>query len=147
MVGDIVPRDVRSKMMRAVRQHGTGPEIEVRKVLRALGSSFRTCNRDLPGSPDIANRRRRWAIFVHGCFWHGHQNCAKTKGGMSGRIPASNRLFWEEKIRGNRIRDRRKCRELRNRGFRVLTIWECELRDVAKVKYKIGRFLAQAASR
>jgi DNA mismatch endonuclease (patch repair protein) len=68
-------------MMKAVKQTNTGAELEVRKLVTALGSRYRLGNRDLPGSPDLANRTKRWAVFVNGCFWHGHKNCPKTKGG------------------------------------------------------------------
>ena len=74
--GDIVSAETRSQMMRAVGQKATRPELQVRRLLRELGVGYRVVNRDLPGSPDVANRRRRWAIFVNGCFWHGHRNCA-----------------------------------------------------------------------
>ena len=118
-------------MMRSVRQRDTVPEIRVRQLVSQLGYRYRLNRRDLPGSPDLSNETRGWAIFVHGCFWHGHRNCKKTKGGRSGRVPAKNSSFWSEKLAANRARDARKSRELRRAGFRVLTIWECELRDEA----------------
>ena len=140
---DIVSREVRSRMMRAVGQRDTGPEIAVRRILRNLGIGYRVRNRDLPGSPDIANRKRCWAIFVHGCFWHGHQNCQKTKGGESGRIPKQNRAFWTEKIRANRKRDKRKESELRRAGYRVFVVWECALQNPEAVRRRLARLLAE----
>lgn len=92
-------------------------------MLRDLGASYRVQNRDLPGSPDIANRRQHWAIFVHGCFWHAHVKCRYAT------IPKRNRKFWELKFAANRARDRRVVNELRARGFDVAVVWSCELKD------------------
>lgn len=140
MTSDIVDSSTRSRMMKAVRQRGTRPEMEVRRLLRDLGIHYRVSNKGLPGTPDLANRSRRWAIFVHGCFWHGHRNCAKTKGGQNGRVPKQNRAYWEEKIRNNRERDARKERELTSLGFRVLVVWECELRERPKLVSRLRDF-------
>jgi len=139
--GDIVSKAKRSEMMRAVRQRGTTAERAVQVVLRDLGARYRVNHAGLPGHPDFANRSRGWAIFVHGCFWHGHRHCRKTKGGARGRVPASNSAAWESKLEANRERDARKERALRDLGLRVLTIWECELRDSTKLQGKIARFL------
>ncbi len=138
---DIVTPEVRSRMMRAVGQRDTAPELAVRAILRDIGVSYRVKNRDLPGSPDIANRRREWAVFVNGCFWHGHRNCSKTKGGSKPRLPASNRTYWGQKIPENRRRDARKCRELRRQGFKVMIVWECELRDRSALRVRLWRAL------
>ena len=139
MAADIVPASQRSAMMRAVKQHGTSPELAVRGILRDLGVAYRVHNRDLPGSPDMANRRRHWAVFVNGCFWHGHRNCSKTKGGRGSRVPKKNSEFWRKKLEDNRRRDARKCRELRARGFRVLIVWECQLRESDVLRERLGR--------
>lgn len=80
-------------------------------------------------------------MFVHGCFWHGHWNCRKTKGGTHWRVPASNRSYWADKIKANRGRDRRKSLQLRELGLRVLVVWECELRDRDHVRAKLGEFV------
>lgn len=109
-----------SKRMAAVRQKDTGPELAVRKVLSALGHFYRVRNGDLPGSPDIANRSRRWAVFVHGCFWHRH-GCTRTT------TPKSNREFWLQKFDANVRRDRRAQRALRAMGFNVIVFWECHV--------------------
>jgi len=127
--------------MRAVGQRGTGPERSVRQLVRRLGHHYRINNRNLPGSPDLSNRTQGWAVFVHGCFWHGHRNCAKTKGGRSGRIPVTNRGFWREKIDANRERDARKAAQLRGIGLRVCIVWECELRNELALTRKLRRFL------
>lgn len=138
---DIVSPEVRSRIMRSVGRRDTRPELIVRRLVRDLGVFYRIENRDLPGSPDIANRSRGWAIFVNGCFWHGHRNCRRTKGGKNRIIPRSNQKFWMEKIEGNRARDERKQRELRRLGFRVLTVWECEIAKPESLPRRLRRFL------
>lgn len=130
-------------MMRAVRRRGTRPELAVQELVRALGFHYRLNNKSLPGSPDLSNKRGGWVIFVHGCFWHGHRHCKKTKGGRDGRVPASRAAFWADKLATNRARDRRNARQLRAMGFRVLTVWECELRDLDGTRGRLARFLRQ----
>lgn len=120
-----------------VRQHGTDPELAVRAMVSALGHRYRTHNRDLPGSPDLANRTRRWAVFVHGCYWHSHQGCRRAT------VPKNNRAFWEAKFAANRARDARALRALRRAGYRVAVVWECELveapeRAVSRLRRVIG---------
>ncbi len=107
--------------------------MEIRRLLHAVGVRYRTMNKDLPGSPDIANRKRRWAIFVHGCFWHGHHRCRRAT------VPKRNREFWIEKFAANRERDRRKKSQLRALGYRVLTIWECEIVPRSKATRRLLR--------
>jgi DNA mismatch endonuclease, patch repair protein len=105
--------------MRSVRQKDTAPEVAVRRHLHAAGLRFRLHPANLPGRPDIVVPKRRTAIFVHGCFWHGH-DCAH------GRVAArSNAAFWATKIEANRQRDRRNAHQLRQLGWIVETIWEC----------------------
>ena len=90
-------------------------------MLRSVGVAYRKNVRGLPGSPDFANRSRRWAIFVQGCFWHAHRGCRRaTK-------PKSNSLFWSEKFARNRARDAKAIVLLRRQGFRVVVVWECEI--------------------
>lgn len=122
--------------MARVRQSGTWTEALVGELLRELGGRFRPNVRSLPGSPDFANKARKRAIFVHGCFWHGHECCNKAG------LPKTNAQFWEEKQRRNRERDARAETQLKGRGWRVLAIWECELSDVPKVRARLKRFLA-----
>jgi DNA mismatch endonuclease (patch repair protein) len=109
-----------SARLARVRQSSTAPELVMRRALAALGHRFRTRNRDLPGSPDIANRKRRWALFVHGCFWHRHPGCSRTT------TPKRNRRFWLDKFQANRTRDGRAQRALAALGYRVVVVWECE---------------------
>lgn len=90
-------------------------------MVHALGARFRVSNRDLPGSPDLANRKRLWVIFVHGCYWHRHPGCRRTT------TPNRNRQFWIEKFERNVARDRRVQAELRSGGFEVGVVWECEI--------------------
>ena len=142
---DIVSPATRSRMMKAVKQANTRAEIEVRELVTALGGRYRLRNRDLPGSPDLANRTKRWAVFVNGCFWHGHKNCSKTKGGAGSRIPRVRHHFWRNKLQDNRRRDARKCQELRHRGFRVVIVWECQLRNIAQLRRRLLRFLSSHA--
>lgn len=123
-----------SKRLSRIRQRDTGPELVVRQLLHALGHRFRVRNRDIPGSPDIANRRRRWAVFVHGCFWHAHPGCPKAT------IPKRNRDFWEFKLSANSARDRRAIAQLRDAGWRVETVWECELSSADR-RVKVARRL------
>lgn len=133
-----VPTDpLRSRIMRAVRRRGTSPEIEVRSALSRLGFRFRENVTGLPGSPDLANKRRKIAIFVHGCFWHRHASCSRAS------TPTRNFDFWNEKFVTNVRRDRRKARELRRLGYRVLVVWECDTRDPVKLERKLARMLAR----
>lgn len=122
MTGRPAPSDPhRSALMAGVRQKGTSAELTVAGVLRSLGHAYRLNVRGLPGSPDFANRRRKWAVFVQGCFWHHHTNCRRAT------VPKSNAEFWRTKFTSNRARDARAIRVLRAMGFRVVTVWECHV--------------------
>jgi DNA mismatch endonuclease, patch repair protein len=129
---DKVSADQRSRNMAAVRSHDTKPEKVVRSILHSLGLRFRLHQRSLPGSPDIVLRRHGAVVLVHGCFWHGHE-CRR------GKMPSSRQDFWIPKLAGNRERDARQVRELNALGWRVLTIWECEVKDVAKLSRRLAR--------
>lgn len=131
----LVTDPVTSARLARIRQRDTRPELVVRKHLFAAGLRYRVLNRDLPGSPDIANRERRWAIFVHGCFWHHHAGCSRAT------VPKRNHRFWLDKFEANRARDRRAVLLLRKMGFQVFSIWECDTRHVHKVESAIARFL------
>lgn len=113
----------RSALMARVRQKGTAPEMAVRRLVHGFGYRYTTDNRDLPGSPDLANRKRKWAIFVHGCYWHAHEGCDRHT------IPRRNRDYWVEKFRRNKERDEHVLEQLQHRGFTVLVIWECKISD------------------
>jgi len=119
--------------MRRQRRRDTKPEILVRRLLHRMGHRYRIRNRDLPGSPDLANRSRRWVMFVHGCYWHQHPGCPRAT------VPRRNRDWWLAKFEANRQRDRRKEEQLRSDGFRVLVVWECETRDLEALEERLGR--------
>lgn len=106
----------------------------MRTILSAMGVRYRLNVPGLPGRPDLANRSRKKAIFVHGCFWHYHEGCSR------GRIPKSNREFWSEKLHANRRRDQVKVDELIGRGFDVLVVWECELKDKPALRRRLLDF-------
>lgn len=114
--------ELRSRMMRAVKQKNTRPEIVLRKALFAAGARYRLHGKGLPGTPDLVFPGKKLAVFVHGCFWHGHA-C------RAGRAPATRREYWLPKIDGNRARDARKIAELEALGWRVEVVWQCSLRD------------------
>ena len=133
-------------MMKAVRRADTRPELQVRKLVASVGVRYRVRNRDLPGSPDLANRTRHWALFVNGCFWHGHKNCPKTKGGAGSRVPNVRYRFWKKKLQDNRRRDAAKCRVLRALGFRVLIVWECQLQNVERLRGRLQKTILPASS-
>lgn len=122
-----------SRRMRAVRRSGTEPELAVRAALRRLGISYRCNVSSLPGSPDVANKSKRFAIFVHGCFWHRHAGCPRAT------MPKSNREFWEKKFVRNVARDEAKVDALTALGYRVLIIWECEARQLDHLMHLIAR--------
>lgn len=132
---DNFSKEQRSYIMRQVKSKDTEPEILVRSLAHRLGYRFRLHRKDLPGSPDIVFVSRRKVIFIHGCFWHGH-NCPHGK-----RKPKSNHEYWKRKISGNKSRDRSNRRKLRKLGWESLVIWECQLKDPEKLKKKLISFL------
>jgi DNA mismatch endonuclease (patch repair protein) len=134
VVESITPEE-RSEIMARVRSKNSRPELFIRKLVYALGYRYRLHQRDLPGSPDLVFRRSRKVIFVHGCFWHRHAKCALA------RMPKSRVDFWTEKLEGNRRRDERNRRALAREGWKVLTIWECQIRDASRLEAKVRRFL------
>lgn len=125
----------RSRTMRAVRSRDTGPELAVRRLVRELGYGYRLHPKDLPGKPDLVFRGRRKAVFVHGCFWHGH-SCPRGN-----RTPKRNREYWTSKISRNRARDERNIRELISMGWDILVLWECQLRDTDRLRVGLRAFL------
>lgn len=128
--------ELRSAIMRAVRSHGTKPEVLVRKLVHAIRPGYRLNRSDIPGKPDIAYIGAKKAIFVHGCFWHGH-DCAR-----GARVPKTNREYWLAKVGRNRRRDERNMRQLADLGWDALVIWECELKHGPPVADRLSRFLA-----
>ena len=134
---DVFTPEKRSAVMRRVKGRDTSPELKVRKALTGLGVRYRLNRKDLPGSPDIVMAGRRLAIFVHGCFWHGH-DCARGS-----RVPKANREYWTAKVARNVARDARTAADLAAAGWRVETIWECDLKDAAALKARLERMLSR----
>ena len=134
---DVFDTKKRSAVMRAVKSRDTAPERAVRKAVCALGYGrrYRIGGAALPGKPDLVFGAMRKAIFVHGCFWHGH-DCKR-----GARQPKDNAAYWRAKIAANRARDRGVQKALKAEGWKTLIVWECETRDGAKLSAKLARFL------
>jgi DNA mismatch endonuclease (patch repair protein) len=128
---ELVTTNEASSRMARVRQRGTSAELAVRKVARVIGLRLVSSNRNLPGSPDLANRRRGIAIFVHGCFWHRHSGCRRSS------TPKRNRSFWLAKFERNIARDTAAVAALSREGFAVVIVWECESQDAVVVRERI----------
>ncbi|HEY0622780.1 very short patch repair endonuclease [Sphingomonas sp.] len=126
MPGDIVDQATRSRMMAGIRGKNTRPELIIRRGLHALGFRFRLHDRKLPGAPDLVLPRWRAVIFVHGCFWHGH-DCPLF------RWPGTREEFWRTKIGRNRVRDTEVEALLDQAGWRVMKIWECSMKGTGKI--------------
>lgn len=122
---------VSSRRMRAVKRENTSPELTVRRLLHALGLRFRLHKRSLPGSPDIVLRKHKAVIFVHGCFWHRHPGCRYAS------TPKTRQEYWMPKFVANIERDARKASELEALGWKVLTVWECETRNLAVLEERL----------
>jgi DNA mismatch endonuclease (patch repair protein) len=132
---DVYPPAKRSAVMRRVKGKDTAPELRVRRLIWSLGGRYRLHRKDLPGKPDIVLPRRRLAVFVHGCFWHGH-DCAR-----GARVPKANRAYWLGKVGRNRERDIASLAALEDQGWRVETVWECELKDAAALEARVRGWL------
>lgn len=130
---DVFTPQQRSAVMRAVKASGTTPERTVRRLLTGLGLRYRLQRADLPGRPDIVLPGRRLAIRIHGCFWHGH-DCVR-----GARVPKANQDYWLAKIGRNRARDDRTLLELAALGWRVETVWECELKDEPGLRLRLAQ--------
>ena len=124
----------RRRIMQSVKTENTGPELVVRRLLHGMGYRYRLHRRDLPGKPDIVFVSRRKAIFVHGCFWHGHA-CPK------GRLPKSRLDYWQPKLDKNMTRDRTKIEQLESLGWSVLVIWQCETVDKEALTARLQDFV------
>lgn len=132
---DVFSREKRSQIMSRVSGKNTKPELVVRSLLHNMGYRFRLHRKDLPGKPDITLSRYKKVIFVHGCFWHGHTDCPRSK------RPTTNKIFWREKLDKNKERDKKSVRNLKELGWKVLVIWTCEVNDTFKLKNKLISFL------
>ena len=123
MTTDVFTPEKRSAVMRRVKGRDTGPELTVRRILRTAGIGYRLGGVGLPGRPDLVMKGRRTVVFVHGCFWHGH-DCPR-----GARAPKANAAYWSGKIDRNRVRDAAAQAALEADGWRVVTVWECAMKD------------------
>jgi len=136
-MGDVLSTEQRKYCMSRIRGKDTKPELVVRRLVHSLGYRFRLHRRNLPGCPDIVLPGHRKVVFVHGCFWHMHR-C------RYGRVkPSTNVKFWEKKREGNKERDRRNIRKLRQQGWKVLVIWECQTKKPEELAGRILGFLEE----
>jgi DNA mismatch endonuclease (patch repair protein) len=140
-MADTLSRQKRSWLMSRVRGSNTLPERHVERFLRQFKIRFRRQDRRLPGTPDITVPKYQVAIFVNGCFWHGHQGCRRS------RLPSTRRKFWSDKIQTNRKRDERVRRALRRRGWKVLTVWGCRAGSITDLSTVLGTPLRLKESR
>lgn len=130
----------RSRNMSRIRGRDTGPEWIVRRLLHRLGYRFRLHRKDLPGKPDIVLPKYRVVVFVHGCFWHSHPGCPRST------RPVQNREFWDAKLDRNSDRDQENRENLEALGWKVIVIWQCELRDQKALTAEFGRLLPKEPS-
>ena len=134
-MADVFDSEKRSAIMSAVKGKDTKPELIVRRLLHAHGYRYRLHQKGLPGRPDIFLGRRKKAIFVNGCFWHGHDGCSRAG------LPKTNREFWKAKIQANRNRDVRTRKKLAELGIDTVTVWGCEMKDKDALLQKLKAFL------
>lgn len=132
---DTVSVKRRSEIMGRVVAKNTRPEVAVRSLLHRLGFRFRLHREDLPGKPDVTLPKWRTVVFVHGCFWHRHKGCPNT------RTPKSRVDFWTTKFDENVRRDKHARKKLKSLGWRVLVVWECELKDIGALTDRIESFI------
>jgi DNA mismatch endonuclease, patch repair protein len=137
---DTRSKEKRSQIMAAVHSKNTGAELMVRKYLWAHGIRYRIHLSNLPGTPDIAIPRCKLVIFVHGCFWHGHENCSR------GRLPKSRIEYWKNKIEVNKKRDIQTSETLKSMGWQELVIWDCQLRTRKSATITLPSVLSRISS-
>ena len=124
--------------MARVKSKGMKPEMKVRRLLHGLGYRYRLHRPDLPGQPDLVFPSRRKVVFVNGCFWHNHSGCPRV------RVPTANRNYWLSKLGRNKKRDERNIGLLERGGWAVMTVWECQLRDIDTVTEQLIDFIENA---
>ncbi|MCP4694560.1 MAG: DNA mismatch endonuclease Vsr [Desulfobacterales bacterium] len=132
---DNLTRAQRRRTMKRVKSANTTPELLVRRLVHGMGFRYRLHRRDLPGAPDLVFAGRRKIIFVHGCFWHGH-DCKSGR-----KRPKTNQGYWSKKLDRNKARDAENQLKLKELGWKVLIVWECEMKDRAALKAQLERFL------
>src|SRR6266481_1510146 len=133
-MADTRTKEQRSRIMKSVGSRDTRPELTVRRLLHRLGYRYRLHRKDLPGRPDIVFPGRKKAIFIHGCFWHGH-DCDK------GKLPKSRAEYWTGKIKTNQDRDARAIASLEGAGWQTLSVWQCELKGLNRIDRVLREFL------
>ena len=133
---DVVNPETRSRMMSGIRGANTKPELNVRRRLHAAGFRYGLHRKDLPGKPDLVMPRHDAVIFVHGCYWHRHPGCRLAT------TPSTRTDFWTAKFTANQERDRRNIAELRDRGWRVAIVWECEVRTTTDADEAVSELIA-----
>jgi len=134
-MADFLTPEERSKRMAAVRGKDTKPEMIVRRLVHSLGYRYRLHDRKLPGRPDLVFKSRRKVIFVHGCFWHHHADCPRS------RLPATRVEFWTRKMSENEQRDCKNQLDLKSMGYDNMVIWECEFKNMSQLTDRIRGFL------
>lgn len=134
-MADRLTPEARSRNMSAIRGKDTAPELTVRRMLHAMGYRFRLHRRDLPGIPDIVLPRHGKAIFVHGCFWHGHEGCRRAS------MPGTRQDYWLPKIERNRARDCRAVARMRRAGWSVAVVRECAVQRPDRLRERLRRFM------
>ena len=132
---DPLTADQRSELMSRIRSKDTKPEMRVRRLVHGMGCRYRLHAKELPGRPDLVFRPRRKVIFVHGCFWHRHDGCARAT------TPKKRTSYWEDKFHKNIVRDRRNLLDLAELGWDAIVVWECETRDLDRLAAQLARFL------
>ena len=132
---DKLSRAERSENMRRIRSENTAPEKALRQILKSLHYKFRPHVKNLPGRPDFVFPKERKAVFLHGCFWHLHGRCKIA------RMPKSKLSYWLPKLKGNKKRDRNNAARLRYQGWKILTVWECQMTDISRVRQRLSAFL------
>lgn len=137
---DILTPEQRHRNMSAIRSKDTKPEIAVRSILHNMGYRFRLHRKDLPGTPDIVLPRHMTVVMVYGCFWHRHPKC------RCATVPATRPEFWAKKFQQNVERDKRSEKALRAMGWKVIRIWECEIKDMKRLTSRLKRLLVNTAS-
>ncbi len=133
---DVFSTQERSAIMAKVKSGNTRPELVIRSMIHRMGYRFRLHRRDLPGSPDIVLPKLRKVIFVHGCFWHGHEGCPRSA------RPVQNAVFWDKKLSRNIQRDNANLSKLEELGWTCLIIWTCEMKDRERVSRRLKEFLS-----
>ncbi len=134
---DIYSQKKRSEIMSKISGKDTKPEILVRKFLFSKGFRYRVNDKQYPGSPDIVLPKFKTAIFIHGCFWHGHPGCKAS------RLPETRKEFWEKKVNDTKLRDKMKIRALKKMGWNFIVIWQCEIKNTENRQKRLGSLLEE----